>query len=298
MIQFVRHEDIRKLKWDACIENSQFPTIYAMSWYLDVVAPNWCALIEDDYVSVMPLPIHRKYFINYVYQPFYTQQLGLFHSPHKKYNIVSYIKQIPKDIHYISFNLNEKNSKCGRFSTSSRNYLLDLGSNYTDLKNNYSPYTRRNLKKFYNQQLIIDDAISVDEIVSFMLKNPVTKTLTSNAKLTLSLFKKIKEYNKAFCYGARDNNGELIAILYIMKSFNRYINILETTNDRGREFRCMFGLLDNFIKLTAGNKVILDFEGSNILGIARFFEGFGAYPVIYPHLHINKLPPAVRWLKP
>jgi hypothetical protein len=54
--------------------------VYAYSWYLDIVSPGWDALVKDDYKSVMPLTWRKKYGIKYLYQPFFTQQLGVFSS--------------------------------------------------------------------------------------------------------------------------------------------------------------------------------------------------------------------------
>jgi hypothetical protein len=45
----LKHTEIDKQRWDKAIENSSFPSIYALSWYLDVVSPNWQALVSEDY---------------------------------------------------------------------------------------------------------------------------------------------------------------------------------------------------------------------------------------------------------
>ena len=38
----------------------------------------WDALVEDDYVSVMPLPYRKKMGVTYIFPPTMTQQLGVF----------------------------------------------------------------------------------------------------------------------------------------------------------------------------------------------------------------------------
>ena len=57
MIRFFENKDINKQNWDKCLEQSGSAKIYAYSWYLDIVSPNWKALIQDDYTSIFPLPI-------------------------------------------------------------------------------------------------------------------------------------------------------------------------------------------------------------------------------------------------
>jgi len=78
MIHYVKREDLEVTKYNDCIENSIQSRIYAFSWYLDIVADNWDVLVEDDYTAVMPVPWKQKYFIKYVTQPFFCQQLGVF----------------------------------------------------------------------------------------------------------------------------------------------------------------------------------------------------------------------------
>jgi hypothetical protein len=59
----------------------------------------------------------------------------------------------------------------------------------------------------------------------------------------------------------------------------------------------MFLLIDDFIRQNAESNLILDFEGSNIQGIARFYAGFGAEPQTYLSVRINRLPWLLRILK-
>ena len=78
MIRFLDREDIDAGKWDKVIARSPAETIYPYTWYLDQVADNWSALVMDDYLFVMPVAWKRKVGMKYIYQPFYTQQLGVF----------------------------------------------------------------------------------------------------------------------------------------------------------------------------------------------------------------------------
>ena len=67
-ITYVKRDDIDTAKWDSCIARSVNGIVYAYSWYLDIVAENWDALIGDDYQAVFPLPHNVKYGISYIYQ--------------------------------------------------------------------------------------------------------------------------------------------------------------------------------------------------------------------------------------
>ena len=78
MIQHLKHDQIDKWKWDETIKHSFNGTIYAYSWYLDIVCPGWEALIKNDHEYVMPLTAGKKYGVDYIYPPFFSQQLGIF----------------------------------------------------------------------------------------------------------------------------------------------------------------------------------------------------------------------------
>jgi dTDP-4-amino-4,6-dideoxygalactose transaminase len=63
--------------------------IYAYSWYLNNVCEKWDTLVEDDYVSVMPLPYRKKMGVTYIFPPTITQQLGVFSHENISENISS-----------------------------------------------------------------------------------------------------------------------------------------------------------------------------------------------------------------
>ena len=94
-IKHLQHKDIDYARWDECITQSHNQLTYAHSWYLDIVSPNWEALVTENYEYIMPLPVKRKYGIPYLVQPIFVQQLGVF-SKHDipKHIIELFIKQI------------------------------------------------------------------------------------------------------------------------------------------------------------------------------------------------------------
>jgi hypothetical protein len=78
------------------------------------------------------------------------------------------------------------------------------------------------------------------------------------------------------------------------KYFHYYL--APALNEEGRESRAMFYLIDRYIHLNAGIQLTLDFEGSDIETVARFYQGFGAAPSTYSSLRINRLPwPLSLW---
>src|SRR5512136_2157781 len=96
MIVYLKNQEIDRAQWDTCIGLSQSTKPYAYSWYLDIMAPGWEALVDDDYDSVFPIPGFSKLGIQYVATPMFLQQLGAF-SPDKPTGkaIVEFLEYLP-----------------------------------------------------------------------------------------------------------------------------------------------------------------------------------------------------------
>ena len=56
-------------------------------------------------------------------------------------------------------------------------------------------------------------------------------------------------------------------------------------------------MINEFIKDHAGQKLFLDFEGSDVKSVARFYIGFGAVEENYPAIKLNSLPGVVKLFK-
>ncbi len=73
--------------------------------------------------------------------------------------------------------------------------------------------------------------------------------------------------------------------------------MLAGNTERSNEMGGFYFVLDGLIKKYAGTGYLLDFEGSDVPGIAFLFECLGAQLTCYPHLYINKLPALLRMIK-
>ena len=109
MIQYLTHNQINLNKWDSTI--AECGNIYAYSWYLDIVHPGWEALVEDDYQSVMPLTGGKKFGVNYLYQPYFVQQLGVFSKSSITPEMTqAFLDAIPSKYRFAEIRLNEGNA--------------------------------------------------------------------------------------------------------------------------------------------------------------------------------------------
>lgn len=300
MIRHLQHHEIDKALWDLCITQSENGLIYGYSWYLDIVSPNWEALVLDDYEAVFPLT-HKKKIFRYLYQPFFTQQLGLFHKTAVTADTVNrFIEAIPAPFKWIDIQLNAANKPNEKWTVTKRtNFLLDLNKPYEKLAKAYSQPTKKNIKKCNRQPLFIepvDSDTAVDKYIQY--KGDVTTALSSaDYKRLKQLFKEAEKRQHLLSIGIFNEQKELLVSIVLFTTVNRIYLMHSSASPKGRKARGMYFGLDYIIQQYAGKPVILDFEGSDIRGVADFNKGFGTYKQHYSRLRINRLPWYIKWLK-
>lgn len=299
-ISCIKHRDIDEEKWNRCIENAANSRIYANNWHLDRTAVIWDAIVYGDYRFVMPLPVKVKFGITYIYQPLFCQQLGIFPEPSKEIAELFYNALISKYL-YCDVHINSQNpallSNSSMKFLSRVNYLLDLQYNYKSLAKSYSTNTKRNIAKAGAHNFQFITGIQLEEYIQFRLQNlpeNFPKKEINKLKSTISFgqFKGIGEI-----YGVYSSENELCAAVYFCKWKNRVIYLNAVTSKTGKELGAMYFLVDSFIRENAESDLILDFEGSMVPGVARFYSGFGAVTETYYQLKFNRLPLPFRWLK-
>ena len=106
----------------------------------------------------MPLTGNKKYGIDYLFPPYFAQQLGVFsRSKLTKEKVENFLKAIPPQYKFIEANLNTSNTfELSEFKIKKNiNIELALGSTYESFYKKFSEDTKRNIKKAakYNIQL-------------------------------------------------------------------------------------------------------------------------------------------------
>ncbi len=302
MIHFLPHHKINKAKWDVCIEQCSNTLPYAFSWYLDIVSPGWEALVSEDYAAVMPLTRNKKWGIEYLYQPFFTQQLGVFFkSRHNQEEVINFIRAIPSSYKFIDIQLNSENHfEHLDFKLRKRkNLILHLNKPYDKVAKGYDSHCLRNVKKARKFNHAIKPA-EPNEVIKFYKKHKGIETKNVNTEdyeMLMRLCAKAREQKTMMAYGVYNDSGELLAGGLFLTAARRVVYLLGTASTKGKESRAMYALMDYMLMQRCGFQVVFDFEGSEIQGIARFFKGFGAEKETYYKLRVNRLPWLIRWLK-
>jgi len=303
MIQFVERKNIDEAKWNNCITNANNSMPYAYTWYLDAVAPYWGALIQGNYEYVMPLCFSNKMGFKYLYQPFFTQQGGVYSNNNISAETVNnFLQAIPSKFRYQDFSLNFKNetsSLNGYFLKEKTNLILPLNKPYTEIYNAYNDNIKRNIKKAIKNELQLKDHISSLSFTKFYFENNI-KLISNLKSIHLKYIKDIIKnatQNNAAKVFAVYNKEQLIAINLFLFTNNRIISLLPSSNEEGRKLHAMSFLLNHVIEQNANKEMVFDFEGSMIEGVARFYKNFGALNQNYYALKKNNLPALIKLFK-
>ncbi|HEX8514812.1 MAG TPA: GNAT family N-acetyltransferase [Bacteroidia bacterium] len=303
MIVYREHKEINKKKWDDCVNGSPEASVFALSFYLDAVADNWSGLVLDDYEAVFPIVSGSKYRIRYIYQPFFTRYFGVFSKVKQgTFNTDTFLNAIPDKFRYMEFCLHEKsNITLKELDVKERKYqLLGLNLSYEDLYKSYSENAKRSIKKAVKEGFVVKEGIDPKLVVD-LFRNTKGQELEvfspADYKKLLKLMDAFAKDGNAVCPGVYSKEGELVAAGFFMRYGNRYVFLKSGVTDIGKAKGAMHLLFDNFIRNHSNASVLLDFGGSSVESVARFYKNFGAKDCVYLQVKKNRLPGLLNWIK-
>jgi hypothetical protein len=302
LIQYLKHEEIDQVNWDRCLEQCPNGLVYGFSWYLNIVSPGWEALVLGDYEAIMPLTWNRKFYVHYLRQPFFTQQLGVFCKTNLSQELLAdFLLAIPSKFRFVEIHLNSSNklSDDHLLVSKRKNFVLDLNRPYPKIQKGYNSQAKRNLKEAKKAGIELGK-VTYSEVVAFYKKHKAHSTLgvkESDYQMLLQILEKAEDNHKLFCRGVFDVSGELLAAGAFLEHQNRVIFLLGNGSSKGRDLGAMTYMMEGIIQQFVTTEKVLDFEGSEIDGIARFFKSFGAEKTPYYKYKRNTLPWLLRIIK-
>jgi Acetyltransferase (GNAT) domain len=299
-IQYLQRQQINEAAWNSCIAGASNGLIYAQYDYLSSICGDWDALVLGDYIAVMPLVWRRKWGIYYLYYPPFCAALGVFGNNLNEVLLNQFLTAIPVKFRYWDFPLNhENNFDLREFPFQQRNnFVLSLASSYTTINSAYRQNLQRNINKAAQFNFMTDKNFPVTEVIrlakNYTPNNPVSTEMYKRFENMYALF---SARQQAFTYGIRNLGGELMASCVFLKDAKRLYYVLVGNHPNGRTAGASHALIDACIKDYAGQRLLLDFEGSDISKLAFFYSGFGASSTPYSTIKLNRLPLAVKWMK-
>jgi hypothetical protein len=301
MIVYLKNNEIDREQWDNCIRNTGCVKPYPYSWYLDIMAPGWEALIDDDYDSVFPVPSAEKLGIKYIATPVFLQQLGAF-SPDEPSGkaINEFLHYLPDFYKFIDLNITQKVNADDFRITERANYELDLSKPYDVLRRNFSAHCKRNIDSAEKKGTELTSDITPDELIDLFILNKGKEIKGIKARDYLRL-KNLMNFciinKKGKIIGARSGRKKLIHGIFIVETRGSKTMLFVVNTPQSREKRIGYLAINELIKSGASSRCILDFAGSSLPDVASFIESWGAEKMPYYRIYRNRLLWPVKMLK-
>ncbi|MCX6205399.1 MAG: hypothetical protein NTZ19_04010 [Bacteroidetes bacterium] len=301
-IQILPSQQIDQQKWNQCINQSKHALIYADYRFLNALCDNWSGLIVGDYESVMPLPWRKKWGIRYLYAPPFIQQLG-FYGNLNSLNMPAIWKSIFSFAKFgdLFFNFQNKELLNEFAFTEKTNFILNLDAPYPSIHSEYTQDLIKNLQKSEKRVLLYVNDLRLEESIH-LFQTQYQERFPQFHKVIYTNFLDVcmalSNTNNCISRSVFTENGnEILATAVLLKNSNRLSLIMNATTQTGRTLAANHFLIDQIIQEFSEEKILFDFEGSELKGVKEFYASF--HPVNQPYFQVsyNRLPSILNWIR-
>lgn len=290
-------------KWDACVRRSVNETPLAYSWVLDHLNPGWEGVIFGDYEGVMPLPVSCRLGMKMIQMPPQVLTLGIMSDNREITRQFPRILQHPlfSSFRFIAYNgspSQEDFPGCSKTNTR-QTQELNLDKNYIELYRGYSRSHRRNIGNFHETGGEIKEDSDAGLFTNLLAikgaKRPEIFMPHGYRKNFSKMAKEAANREQGTTYSVWKEGKPVGASFFLIG--NKRVIPYHLANEEGLQLKASFALIDHFIRKSAESNLTLDFSGSTLPNVAEFNRRFGAKPVPYPSVTINRLPLVMRAAK-
>ena len=301
MIAYLANNEIDRDLWDTCIMNSHALKPYGYAWFLDIMAPGWQALVDDDYDSVFPLPGFSRFGIRYLATPVFLQQLGAFSPDKPSPDMVNeFLEYLPPFYRLVDLCVGQKIEHEDFSITEKVNFEIDLSHPYENLREHFTTHCKRNIESASKKKPHIVNDVTPDQLIDLFIRNrgkEIKGIKARDYQRLNNLMKYCLENRKGRIIAVRSGRKEIIFGTFIVETKGNMTMLLVVNTPQSRERRIGYFVVNEIIKEFASTHTILDFAGSSIPSIASYMESFGAVRVPFYRIYQNRLFWPVKLLK-
>jgi hypothetical protein len=210
--------------------------------------------------------------IKYIGIPAFCQQLGVFSKHQVTEEVTSlFLGAIPSFYLRQDIALNHSNpfyEGCKR----RQNFVLYATPEF---KEGYSNQTKRNLKTASKYPLLIDSKIDFLSVIDLFVTNKGKEI----DKIDYGILKDVCSVamNKSVLHTIGIKlEGDLVSGALFVEFQQRWYMIMLASSEKGKECLASTVIIDEVTQRLIPKQFTLDFEGSSIPSLARFYSGFGA----------------------
>lgn len=295
-IRYTEGPGLDKSRWDAIIRDDPNGSLFATTLFLDLMTDGWDAIIFGDYEALLPLPVRKRWGYRYVHTIPFCGPFAVYGPAASHININAMLDAIPAHFIRCDVNLWADGPFPSDWAVQPRtNYLLDLSEEYAIIRSQFHSSCRNLLNRGLSDGLHIEHGFPIVSQVSLAGTHG---GLGETAQRDLLLFQRLCEQwpkvGPLYSLAVISSEGQPLAGAVFLHSHTRLHYLLGWSSQEGRRQNASRFLLDQIIRMHAGQPISLDFEGSDIPGVAQFFASFGAVPRQYQLLRRDKLPMPVK----
>jgi len=293
MICYLKNDEIDREQWDNCIKKTHRAKPYAYSWFLDIMAPGWEALVDDDYNSVFPIPSFRKFGIQYVSTPVFLQQLGAF-SPDKPGSeaLVEFLGFFPEFYKVIDLCVGQEAKYKGFKVTQRDNLELDLTKHYESLCGNFSAECLRNIELSHRKKPELTIDIGADEMIDLYVKdkdNAIDRVKAEDIQRLKNLMNFCIKNKKGKFFGVRAAHKRLIFGLFLTETHgNKTVLLIASSQEANKKYLGYY-VINEIIRIYSATRTTLDFARTSVPFVDSFLESFGCTDAPYFRIYRNRL---------
>ncbi len=307
--------DLQIKDWDAFVNQSSQGNIYHLHAYLSHLLPKWQAVVVMEgtqIVAAFPFALKTKATIQYGLQPYFSQYLGILfldksenaskRLEFQKKAIQLIHENIPPSAKYLSYNFAPEFDYelpliwLGWDQKSLFTYWVDIRKGYNVFLGECASHVRREIKKSDSTGLVIKMENNPETVINILKTAKPEAVRQISPHFFEALCANARHYfdaGKSCCLIGYDGDTPIAGIIYFFHG-RKMIYYQGSTLPAYKNAGIMSKIIAESVRLNEGKYDYLDFDGSMIEAIERFFRGFGATPVRYTNFTFNRLPRLVK----
>lgn len=292
LVQHLQHHQIDFNKWDACIMHALNTDPFLLSSWLNVVEPDWSALVADDYAAVFPVFHTKKMRWSFFDLPNFVQKISVYGEMRYEQEFAEQLKVLHKKTDYLCYTTDERLVEDSSIQKIQRRHQI------LTLKDGVRFPTKvwgRNIRKAEASGLTSITAVPIEVFVTALKKELIEKgNPYKKADYLLLESLAIKSVNEGYGFieGIKDATGTFTCGQFYIYLTGRIYLVACFSNDTARQHSLLHYLLYKIIqqKYEKDTTMRVHFGGSNIPVIADFNKNFGALDEDFILAYKNTLP--------
>jgi len=274
--------------YDKCIGTSPNGLIYALSWYMNIVCPDWEILCTKDHSTVMPLPVSRSLGRKVLRQPGFAWQLGVFSTRVPSPEVIQhFLRSIPEGYRLRKLCLSKFNilpSGSARFQNSAE---LDLIRSYKKIRSKFGPSMQKRLAQAGDHSISFVKNVSVHDMLMFAYRLDRFNRHRLKPR-EISLLRLIVTNAIRFRSGqigaAYDSRNNLCATVIFLAFKGRVSILLAAASSEGLASGGIEYIIDRYIEANAEENLVLCVDNPSDSKLMEILKNCGSGISTFPCL--------------